>query len=107
MIKDNQTLFNRIHLLVDALITAVSYMLAWYWKFEGPFAKEDPSIGVLSRERYFSFLIYVVPLYIVLYYFFNMYKPKRTLGRRYEIFNILKANTVGVLLLIVLLYMIS
>ncbi len=77
MIKDNQTLFNRIHLLVDALITAVSYMLAWYWKFEGPFAKEDPSIGVLSRERYFSFLIYVVPLYII---FLTCTNPREPLG---------------------------
>ncbi len=107
MIKDNQTLFNRIHLLIDALITACSYMLAWYLKFESPFVEKDPTVGVLSMQRYFSMLLYVIPLYVALYYFFNMYKPKRTLKRGYEFLNILKANTIGVLLLIVFLYMIS
>ena len=107
MIKDNQTLFNRIHFFIDALITACSYMLAWYFKFAAPWVEKDPSVGVLSMGRYFFMLWYVVPLYMVLYYFFNMYKPKRTLRRRYEIFNILKANVVGVLLLIVILYLID
>lgn len=107
MIKDNQAFFNRIHLLIDALITACSYMLAWYLKFAAPWVEKDPTIGVLSMGRYFSMLWIVVPLYIVLYYFFNMYKPKRTLRNRYEIFNILKANVVGVVLLIVILYMID
>ena len=107
MIKDNQTLFNRIHLLIDALITACSYMLAWYLKFVAPWVEKDPTVGVLSMGRYFFMLWYVVPLYIALYYFFNMYKPKRTLRNRYEIFNILKANVVGVILLIVILYMID
>lgn len=107
MIKDNQTLFNRIHLLLDALITACSYMLAWYLKFESSFAERSPSIGVLPMERYFSVLWIVVPLYLVLYYTFNMYKPKRSSRRRYEIFGIFKANTVGVLLLIAILYLID
>ena len=107
MIKDNQTLFNRIHLLADALIAACSYMLAWYLKFASPFVERDPNVGVLSMQRYFSMLLYVIPLYVVLYYFFNMYKPKRTQKRGYEFLNILKANTVGVLLLIVILYMIE
>ena len=107
MIKDNQTVFNRIHLLLDALITACSYMLSWYLKFESPWAEKDPTVGVLSMQRYFSVLYFVVPLYIVLYYFFNMYKPKRTMHKRIEFFNIFKANTVGVLLLMVILYLIG
>ncbi len=107
MIKDNQTLLNRIHFFIDSLITACAYMLAWYLKFAAPWVEKDPTVGVLSMERYFFMLWYVVPLYMVLYYFFDMYKPKRTLRRRYEIFNILKANVIGVLLLIVILYMID
>lgn len=105
MIKDNQTLFNRIHLFVDALIAACSYMLTWYLKFGAPYVEKDPNVGVLPMERYFSLLWIIVPGYVLLYYFFNMYKPKRTLRRRYEIFNILKANAVGVILLIVFLYL--
>lgn len=30
MIKDNQASLNRLHVVLDALVTAVSYVLAWY-----------------------------------------------------------------------------
>lgn len=106
MIKDNQKLFNRIHLLVDILITACSFMLAWYLKFRSPFSDVDPNVGVLSMEQYFSFLWFLVPGYVVLYYFFDMYAPKRGKKRSGEFFNIFKANTTGVLLFIVILYVV-
>lgn len=106
MIKDNQKLFNRIHLLVDILITACSFMLAWYLKFRSPFSDVDPNVGVLSMEQYFSFLWFLVPGYVFLYYFFDMYAPKRGKKRSGEFFNIFKANTTGVLLFIVILYVV-
>ena len=33
MIKDNQKVFNRLHLIMDALITTFSYVSAYYIKF--------------------------------------------------------------------------
>ena len=30
MIKDNQSSLNRFHVVLDAVVTAVSYLLAWY-----------------------------------------------------------------------------
>ena len=30
MIKDNQSGLNRLHVVLDALVTVVSYLLAWY-----------------------------------------------------------------------------
>ena len=47
MIKDNQKYFNRLHVVLDALVVAASYMLAWYLKFASPFSDTDQSIGVL------------------------------------------------------------
>ena len=70
MIKDNQKLFNRLHLLVDAAVIALSYLLAWLIKFETPFADTEPGVTALSTEIYFSALYYIVPGYILLYYFF-------------------------------------
>ena len=34
MIKDNQTLLNRIHVVVDALVIACTYIAAWFIQFE-------------------------------------------------------------------------
>lgn len=107
MIKDNQTLFNRLHLVVDAVVVAISYILAWYLKFATGFSDLDPSTGVLDTKTYFNCLWFLVPLYILLYYIFNMYAPKRATRRRYEFFGIFKANTVGIVLFMMILYLVE
>ena len=107
MIKDNQKVFNRLHLVVDAAVVAVSYLLAWYIKFATPFANTEPGAGALSMDVYFSALYFLVPGYVFLYYFFNMYAPKRATRRKYEIAGIIKAHTVGLTLFMVVLYMIN
>ena len=61
MIKDNQKYFNRLHVVLDAVIVAVSYMLAWYLKFASPFSSKDPNIGTLSTGTYFEMLFFIVP----------------------------------------------
>jgi Undecaprenyl-phosphate glucose phosphotransferase len=94
MIKDNQKYFNRLHVLLDALATAGSYMLAWYLKFEGPFA--DDSAGALSMGFYFSALYFIVPGFLCLYYGYKLYAPKRAQSLEQEILDIIKANLTGV-----------
>lgn len=105
MIKDNQKIFNRIHLLIDALVTACSYILSWYLVLESPFAEEKPGVGVLEMEVYFSVLYFIVPFYIGMYYFFDMYTPKRATRRKYEFYGIIKSNTVGIVILFSVLYL--
>lgn len=107
MIKDNQKIFNRLHLVVDAIVVAISYLLAWYIKFATVFADTEPGAGALPMETYFSFLYFLVPGYILIYYYFNMYKPKRATRRKYEIINIIISNTVGLILFIVVLFVIK
>lgn len=105
MIKDNQKVFNRLQVLVDAVIIAISYTLAWYIKFY-IFDRVNPAVGVgvLPWEEYFKALIFIEPVYLILYYYCSVYTPKRTVKRRYEIFSILKANTAGLILFMVALY---
>ena len=72
MIKDNQKYFNRVHVLIDALVIILSYALAWYLKFVGPFSDNDPQIGALQWQTYFELLYFIVPGYLILYYYFNI-----------------------------------
>lgn len=51
MIKDNQKVFNRLHLVMDALIVIISYVLAWVLHFK-VFNHFGPEAGVLSLEHY-------------------------------------------------------
>ena len=107
MIKDNQQLLNRLHLVIDAIVVAISYVLAWYLKFATRFAENDPAVGVLDMKTYFGALWFLVPLYVVLYYAFNMYAPKRATRRKYEMFGILKANTFGIVIFMMILYLVE
>ncbi len=104
MIKDNQKYFNRMHVLIDAVVIAVSYWLAWVLKFRsGLFDNEG---GMLPFEWYMFGLIFIIPGYLILYYAFNLYTSKRVQGRRLEFANIAKANTIGMLLMISAIYVI-
>ena len=102
MIKDNQKYFNRMHVVIDAVVIIVSYLLAWTLKFVGPFSVD--AVRSLSFEWYMTALVGIVPVYLILYYAFNLYTPKRVQGRRLEFSNIVKANTVGILLIIGCIY---
>lgn len=102
MIKDNQKYFNRMHVVIDAVVIIVSYLLAWTLKFVGPFSVD--AVRSLSFEWYMTALVGIVPVYLILYYAFNLYTPKRVQGRRLEFSNIVKANSVGILLIIGCIY---
>ena len=104
MIKDNQKIFNRLLVLIDAVVTAVSLILAYLVKFY--IFRDGPGIGVLPLSEYVMLLSFIVPIYLFLYYACSVYAPKRTVRRRYEIYGIVQANTIGIVFLIVILYMI-
>ena len=93
MIKDNQRVLNRLHIVLDAIIVTVSYLLAWWLKFEGPFA--DTGAGAYTMEFYFSALYFVVPAYLLLFYLNKMYTPKRTQRIETVITQVFGANVMG------------
>lgn len=101
MIKDNQKLLNKIHLLMDALVIVAAYVLAWVIRFE--FGRVTG--GVLPKEDYFATLLILVPGYLMLYSAFHLYTPKRTTRTRIEIFTLFKANSVGVFVYLAILYL--
>ena len=103
MIKDNQKYLNRLHVVLDALVVAGSYILAWWLMFESSFANK--SIGVLPMGIYFSALYFIVPGYLVLYYTFRLYTPKRVQRAEDDILNIVRANVVGITLILAVLFL--
>lgn len=106
MIKDNQKYFNRLHVVLDALLVVATYVLAWYLKFRSgiAFFMRDVAAGTLSVETYMSALLLIVPGYLILYYLFNLYSAKRASSMRRDIWNVIKANTVGLFLFLGVLY---
>lgn len=101
MIKDNQKILNKIHLLLDAIILVIAYGLAWFIRFEFGMVTG----GVLPTRQYFSALIILVPGYLLIYSMLQLYTPKRTTRTKVEIYTLFKANTIGLLGYFAVLYL--
>jgi Undecaprenyl-phosphate glucose phosphotransferase len=101
MIKDNQKMFNRIHVLMDACIIAIAYLLTYYLRFYSPVSRFFTFLRVEKNtfyevDVYAKRLLFVIPVYLFIYYFAHLYTPKRGKRRWVEIFNIIMANTFGI-----------
>ncbi|MBQ7840626.1 MAG: undecaprenyl-phosphate glucose phosphotransferase [Lachnospiraceae bacterium] len=107
MIKDNQRYFNRLHVIIDGLVIAASYILAWWLKFESSFSDRSGNVGVLPVGIYLSALYFIVPGYLILYYGFRLYTPKRVQRTEDEILNIFKANVCGFIIVLATLFMMN
>ena len=102
MIKDNQRFLNKLHVLLDVLIICASYALAWLLTIVAPIFPAGH--GVLPPQVYFVALIPIVPTYLLLYWAFHLYEPKRTHSKRAELWHICQACAVGLMLLTSILY---
>lgn len=106
MIKDNQQKFNRLHVVLDALVLIISYAAAFGLLILGN-RVYSPHKQVLPAQYYFIMLVWIVPLYLFLYGLCRLYAPKRVQQRRYEFANIFKANIIGTLIIILVLYLLK
>ena len=111
MIRENQKLLNIMHIIIDAIIIAFSFLLAYQLRFDdtwSPLIKYNiirPPFGYYkSLEEYRNMLIMLIPCYIIIYYICGMYDPKRTSGRRSELFSLIKASIGGMLYTVAILY---
>lgn len=104
MIKDNQKVFNRLLVVIDAVIIAASFIVSYFIKFY--IFEKGPGPGVLPVDDYIELLPFIVPGFLLLYYGCGVYAPKRTVRRRFEIYGIVQANTIGLASMIIILYMV-
>lgn len=104
MIRDNQKYFNRLLVILDAIVIIISYLLSWFVWLSGYIKEVHPDTGVLAQEIYFMALVAVVPGYLILYNMVDMYSSKRIARTVYEIFNIIRANTIGLIAVMVVMF---
>ena len=102
MIKDNQKNFSRLHMLIDVFVIAASYALAWLIRFQGIF--EHSAVQSKTVQEYMFMLIFIIPGYVLLYQAFDLYTPMRMQGRRLVLAGIVKANALGLLIIMFALY---
>ena len=92
-------------MLIDAVVLALSYFLAWLIRFVGPMSAT--AVRTRSFQQYMLMLVFIIPVYLLLYQAFTLYTPMRMQGRRLVLANIVKANSLGLLILMFTFYMID
>lgn len=105
MIKDNQVHLNRAHVVADGLIVAGSYVASYFVRFGLLWGDRDHAEH-LPMLTYFSVLYFLVPAYLFLYYMVQLYTSRRALRLWDEFMDVVKANIMGILGFLVILYMI-
>lgn len=101
MIKDNQKTLNRFYVLIDAILIAGSFLLAYPVRFfvlsKFRLFALQPGEGFLRFSAIAGYLVYVVPGFLVLYSFCNLYKPRRGRRRLMGVISLFQANALGAL----------
>lgn len=100
MIKDNQKILNRIHILLDALLIILSYAFAYYLRFKSPLVKFQwfalGNAGYYEFDKYAQILLPLLPGYIIIYFLCGLYSPKRNRSTKLQFWDVFKANTLGI-----------
>ncbi len=110
MIKDNQKMFNRIQFVIDSLIIVIAYLLAYYLRFYS-FLVDKLSAFTVEEGNFYNLSVYaerliiIVPLYMIIYYYANLYKPKMGQRRWTAFFQLIIANTLGIAFFFSTLYL--
>lgn len=94
--KSQNEQLNRIFFPLDILLISASYFLSWYFVI---FTRDDIYIGVLPANIYFMALTIIIPMYLILYSIFGLYRANRTLNTFSEFSRIIEANILGLLVI--------
>ena len=90
---------------MDAGIIGAAYFFSWYLRFKSGFFVQDA--GVRPAKTYFSALFLIIPGYLLLYSIFQLYMPRRVKSYRKELMDIIRANGIGFMIFILVLYFIK
>ena len=98
-------MLNKAQVCMDAGIIGAAYFFSWYLRFKSGFFVQD--VGVLPAKTYFSALFLIIPGYLLLYSIFQLYMPRRVKSYRKELMDIIRANGIGFMIFILVLYFIK
>ncbi|AMK16113.1 undecaprenyl-phosphate glucose phosphotransferase [Methanobrevibacter olleyae] len=107
MIKENQRILNAILVIIDIFVILFSLVFAYFVRFKttlfGPLGESLP----FSAYLIFT-VVCIIPTYLLLYYFFGLYKPFRN---KSSIFSgaedIIKSDMMAFIILVAILFVIK
>lgn len=106
MIKQNQRILNAALVLLDIVVVLFSLVLSYYIRFKTTIFSVG---GSLPFNDYLIFtVVCIIPTYVLLYYFFGLYKPFRNQDSIFSgAGDIVKADIMAFILLVAILFVIN
>ena len=106
MIKENQRILNAILVIIDIIVILISLGLAYFVRFKTTIFSVG---GSLPFSDYFIFtIVCIIPTYILLYYFFGLYKPFRNQSSIFSgAEDIVKSDIMAFIILVAILFIIN
>ncbi len=98
LIKDNQKNFSRLHMSDRCICDYGILCPGLVIRFQG--ILQHSAVQSKTVQEYMFMLIFIIPGYLLLYQAFDLYTPMRMQGRRLVLAEIVKANSLGLLLII-------
>jgi len=95
MLKKHSKFFETLVLLFDWIALSVSWMLAYYLRFYFPVI--PVSKGIPPFLTYLSLLIFMLPLWYIVFKSFGLYRPRRISSKFAEIVDIAKGTTIAIM----------
>ncbi len=103
MLKKHSKFFESLLLLADWFTLSVAWVSSYYLRFYSgiiPVYK-----GIPSFKIYLTLLVFMIPLWGLVFKVFGLYRPRRVSTRFYEILDIGKASTFATLILVSLTFL--
>jgi Undecaprenyl-phosphate glucose phosphotransferase len=103
VLKKHSKFFESLLLFTDWFILSVSWILSYYLRF---YSDVIPAYkGIPPLRVYLTLLIFIIPLWGIVFKIFGLYRPRRISTRISEIIDIGKASTFAILILISLTFL--
>lgn len=110
IIKNHQKTLNRIHIVIDLVFVVAAYALAYGIRFLWfgwiPLFDKEPGT-YLEFKVYMSYLLFILPGYLVILLANEVYRPQRSNRRHLEAMRIVRTNIIGIFYIMALLFLIK
>lgn len=103
MLRQKRQLFEFLFMGMDLLVVSVAWLCAYWLRFESGFV--EVTKGVPAFSLYLSMTLFIWLIWAFVFRRIGLYKPMRGVRRLREVWLLINANALGVLLLIALTYL--
>lgn len=103
MLKQKRQLFEILFIATDLVVVTCAWLLAYWLRFETDFIEIDK--GVPAFRHYLSMLVFIWLIWAFVFKRMGLYRPMRGVRRTHEIWLLVNANALSVLMFIAVTFL--